>query len=233
MTMHPLAAAARSGQAGETTPARGEPTRGEPRAELATRWIGVILTAAGLIGTLAAFALILDRIALLNDPSYIPSCSINPLLSCGPVMTSPQAEVLGFPNPLIGLVTFPVVTTTGIVVLAGAQLPRWYWMGLQAGTTAGVVFVHWLIVQSLYRIGALCPYCMAVWVVTITAFWYVTLHNLTSSSSELPDRVRRTGAALTRYHSTVLVGWFLLIAALIANAFWPFWVSLLTPGYAP
>ncbi|PRC62285.1 hypothetical protein C6A85_03910, partial [Mycobacterium sp. ITM-2017-0098] len=28
-------------------------------------------------------------------------------------------------------------------------------------------FVHWLIFQSLYRIGALCPYCMVVWAVTI------------------------------------------------------------------
>lgn len=228
MAPHPTAAAARPSQAGKTAPVRGE-----PQIEFISRWIGWILTTAGLIGTLAAFALILDRIALLNDPAYIPSCSINPLLSCGPVMTSPQAEVLGFPNPLIGLVAFPVVATTGIIVLAGAALPRWYWLGLQAGTTAGVVFVHWLIFQSLYRIGALCPYCMAVWVVTITAFWYTTLHNLTRSRSGIRHRGRRTSAALARYHSTVLVGWFLLIAALIANAFWPYWVSLLTPGSTP
>ena len=30
------------------------------------------------------------------------------------------------------------------------------------------MFVHWLIFQSLYRIGALCPYCMVVWAVTIS-----------------------------------------------------------------
>ncbi len=39
--------------------------------------------------------------------------------------------------------------------------------GLAAGTLLGTVFVHWLIFQSLYRIGALCPYCMVVWAVTI------------------------------------------------------------------
>ena len=38
--------------------------------------------------------------------------------------------------------------------------------------------MHWLIFQSLYVIGALCPYCMAVWAVTIPICWYVTLHNL-------------------------------------------------------
>jgi uncharacterized membrane protein len=144
-------------------------------------------------------------------------------------MASPQAEVFGFPNPLIGLIAFPVLTTTGIVVLAGARLPRWYWLGLQAGATAGVVFVHWLIFQSLYRIGALCPYCMAVWVVTITAFWYLTLHNLTSDRFGIPLCWRHAGDTMARYHSTVLVGWLLLIAGLIANVFWPYWVSLLAP----
>ena len=47
------------------------------------------------------------------------------------------------------------------------RLPRWYWAGLATGTLLGVAFVHWLIFQSLYRIGALCPYCMVVWAVTI------------------------------------------------------------------
>ncbi|MHA6626594.1 vitamin K epoxide reductase family protein [Pseudonocardia sichuanensis] len=213
MTPHPTAA----------------PACEEPRAPLVTRAIGWILTGAGGIGTLAAFALILDRIALLEDPAHVPSCSINPLLSCGPVMDSPQAEVFGFPNPLIGLVAFPVVATTGIVVLAGVALPRWYWLGMQAGTTAGVVFVHWLIAQSLYRIGALCPYCIAVWIVTITAFWYLTLHNLATARSGVPSRWRRAGSAVASYHSALLVGWFLLIAGLIANAFWSYWVSLLGP----
>ena len=46
-------------------------------------------------------------------------------------------------------------------------LPQWYWAGLTVGTVLGAVFVHWLIFQSLYRIGALCPYCMLVWSVTI------------------------------------------------------------------
>ena len=199
----------------------------EPQVEFVARSIGWLLAVAGGIGTVAAFALILDRIALLENPAHVPSCSINPLLSCGPVMESPQAEVFGFPNPLIGLVAFPVVATTGIVVLSGARLPRWYWLGLQAGATAGVVFVHWLIFQSLYRIGALCPYCMVVWVVTITAFWYITLHNLTGGRFPISSGWR--GVAVARYHSAILVGWFLVITGLIAHAFWPYWVSLLAP----
>ncbi|PRC55922.1 hypothetical protein C6A85_41245, partial [Mycobacterium sp. ITM-2017-0098] len=71
------------------------------------------------------------------------------------------------PNPLIGIVSFAVVVVTGVLALAKVNLPRWYWAGLAAGTLLGTGFVHWLIFQSLYRIGALCPYCMVVWAVTI------------------------------------------------------------------
>lgn len=71
------------------------------------------------------------------------------MLNCGSIVRTNQAEVLGFPNPLIGLAAFPVLATTGAALLAGARLRRWYCLGLQAGATAGVVFVGWLIFQSL------------------------------------------------------------------------------------
>lgn len=44
-----------------------------------------------------------------------------------------------------------------MLAVSGVRLPRWYWLGLMVGTAAGAVFVHWLIFETLYRIGALCP----------------------------------------------------------------------------
>jgi uncharacterized membrane protein len=172
----------------------------------ATPWI---LTISGIVGTAAAFALILDRIALLKDPAFVPSCTISPLLPCGSVMTSPQAEVFGFPNALIGLVAFPIVTTVGVVALAGGSIPRWVWLGLQVGTVGGLVFVHWLIGQSLYAIGTLCPYCMIVWIVTITVFCYTTLHTPDGGppSRPLPLAATRDAAGdLSRRPRDVLAG---------------------------
>ena len=64
--------------------------------------------------------------------------------------------------------------------------------------TFGVVFVHWLIFQSLYVIGALCPYCMVVWAVTIPIFWYVTLHNLRSAAPACPPPARRVVETIDR-----------------------------------
>ena len=71
----------------------------------------------------------------------MPSCSINPVLSCGSVMVTPQASAFGFPNPLIGIVAFTVVLVTGVLALAKVALPRWYWAGLATGTLLGVAFI--------------------------------------------------------------------------------------------
>lgn len=185
-----------------------------------------VLVVAGTIGTACALALTLDRIALLADPGYIPSCSISPLLSCGSVMTSPQSQVLGFPNPLIGMMTFPILATLGVAMLGGAVLPRWMWLGMQAGVTAGAMFVHWLIWQSLYVIGALCPYCMIVWVVTIITFLYVTLHNLNRQAIPLPQIVREVSTRWASWHGLILTVWLLTIAALIAVRFWSYWAQV-------
>jgi len=190
--------------------------------------VAAALLVLGGVGLLAAFGLTLERLAVLEDPEHIPSCTINPILSCSSVMTSPQASLLGFPNPLIGVMAFPVVIATGAALLAGARLARWYWLGLQVAVTAAVVFVHWLIFVSLYRIGALCPYCMLVWAVTIPLFVIVTQRNLSLLPRETASRWRGAGARLRTYQTPVLVGWFLLIAALIAVRFWDYWITLLT-----
>jgi len=222
MPTHPAPAAP-----APSAPAPSAPGTGSPTGRGAATGLSWLLIAGGLLGLVAAFVLTVEKIALLRDPDYVPSCSINPVLSCGSVMITPQAEVFGFPNPLIGIVAFTVVLATGMALRAGASLARWYWLGLQIGLTAGVVFVHWLVFQSLYRIGALCPYCMVVWVVTIPLFWYVTLHNARVGHLRLPPAARRAVGTLGAYHGVVLTGWYVLVTALIAVQFWDFWASRL------
>ncbi|WP_055714191.1 vitamin K epoxide reductase family protein [Streptomyces torulosus] len=209
-----------------TTPSAAAAPDARPAVPVGQRLVAAVLTIGGAIGFLAAFTLTVEKIALLKDPSYTPSCSINPVLSCGSVMTTPQAEVFGFPNPLLGIAGFAVVTALGVVLLSGVTLPRWMWWGLEAGGVFGVVFVHWLIFQSLYRIDALCPYCMVVWTVMIPVFWYTTVHTLTRGHLPLPDRVRRAADAVASYHGVVLTAWYLIIVGLILQRFWLYWTTL-------
>ena len=199
----------------------------QPVAEALPRRLALLLIIGGAIGLLAAAVLLIEKIALIEDPDYIPTCSINPILSCGSVMTTPQAEAFGFPNPVIGVAGFAIVLTTGMVLLAGATLRRWYWLGLQAGVTFGVAFIHWLIFQSLYRIDALCPYCMVVWVVTIPLFLYVTLHNIRSGALPKPRSFAGAISVVDEYRGVAATAWYLTITALIAERFWDYWQTLL------
>ena len=193
----------------------------------ANRALAVLLLVGGAVGLTAAFSLVLEKIALLTDANYTPTCSLNPVLNCGSVMKTPQAELFGFPNPLLGVVAFPVLIATGAILLAGARPARWYWLGLQAGVTLGMVFVGWLIFQSLYRIGALCPYCMAVWAVVVPMFWYVSLRNATAGV--LGGRV--AGSPVVRvlrdWHLFGLMVLILIVVGLILEQFWYYWRTAL------
>ncbi len=189
--------------------------------------IGVLLATLGFIGFVASADLSIEKVHLLKDPSYEPTCNISPLLSCGSVMSTPQAEAFGFPNPFIGVAGFAIVTTVGMALLAGAQFRRWFWLGLQAGTVFGVVFVTWLQYQSIYVIGALCPYCMVVWAVTIPIFLYVFIYNLREGHIKLQGFLRPAGDFIQRQHGNVLIVWYALIFLVILTHFWYYWKTIL------
>jgi uncharacterized membrane protein len=176
---------------------------------------------AGVLGFASAFTLTLEKIEILINPAYVPSCSINPVLSCGSVMVTHQASAFGFPNPLIGIVAFTVVVVTGVLALAKVALPRWYWAGLSVGTLLGVAFVHWLIFQSLYRIGALCPYCMVVWAVTIPLLVVVATIALAPQTGNAVTRV------VHQWRWSLVALWFTAVILLILVRFWNYWSTLL------
>jgi uncharacterized membrane protein len=179
-----------------------------------------LLIIGGAIGLIAAFIITVEKIHLLQDPTFVPNCDLNPVISCGSVMSSAQSHAFGFTNSLIGLMAFPVVITTGVLMRMGVKLKRWYMIGLQFGTTFGLAFVHWLFFQSTYHINALCPYCIAVWIVTITTFWYVLLYNLRSKVIAVPVQLQKLSAFAQRHHLDILLVWFLIIFVLIMKHFW-------------
>ena len=178
----------------------------------------------GVLGLVASATLTVEKIEILLNSSYVPSCNLNPIVSCGSVMTTPQASALGFPNSLIGIAAFSVVTVTGVLAIAKVCLPQWYWVGLTLGTVAAAGFVHWLILQSLYRIGALCPYCMVVWVATISLLVVV------ASIASGPARENRGGVVVRElYHWrwSIATIWFTAVFLMILARFWDYWSTLI------
>jgi uncharacterized membrane protein len=161
-----------------------------------------------------------DKVQLADNPNFTPNCNLNPIISCGNVMQSDQANAFGFPNPFLGLGGFAVLATVGTALLAGAAFKRWFWLLVNAGTLFALGFVHWLFFESVYRIQALCPYCMAVWTVSIISFWYVTLYNIDNKYIRLPKKAAKPYAWIRRHHLDLLVLWLVVIGALILKHFW-------------
>ena len=205
-----------------TADSPAEPATADGRPDVAVRTASAVwVLVAGVLGLASALTLTVEKIEILINPDYVPTCSINPVLSCGSVMVTPQASAFGFPNPLIGIVSFTVVLVTGVLAIAKVRLPRWYWAGLATGTLLGVAFVHWLIFQSLYRIGALCPYCMVVWAVTFPLLVVV------ASIALQPQLEHGAARFVYQWRWSLVALWFTALILLILVRFWDYWSTLL------
>ncbi|MDI3386759.1 vitamin K epoxide reductase family protein [Streptomyces sp. B-S-A8] len=193
-----------------------------PRSVGGSRALALLLVITGAAGLLAAWIITLDKIKLAEDPTFTPACSLNPVVSCGSIMESDQAAVFGFPNPILGLVTYGIVVCVGMSLLARARFPRWYWLTLNAGMLFGVGFCTWLMYQSLYNINALCLWCCLAWVATILMFWYVTGHNVRHGMLPAPRALRSFFDEFTWVLPVLHIG---VIGMLILTRWWDFWTS--------
>ena len=177
--------------------------------------LSVFLIIGGVVGWISAMALTLDKIALLEDPDAVLGCNVSVLVQCGKNLNSWQGEVFfGVPNPMWGIGGFVAPIAVGVASLAGARFARWFWIAFNVGVAAALAFVVWLIVQSIFVIGTLCPWCMAVWSVTIPMFFAVTLFSFKSGVVPVREVERRVSAALYGWVPALAVGSYLLIAVL-------------------
>lgn len=184
---------------------------------------GFVLLFAGALGLFASVKLIIEKIAVLSNTNYIPSCDINPVLSCGSVINTEQAALFGFPNPIVGVAGFAVVITLSVLMLFKVSLPSWVFIGLNIGALFGLLFMIYLIFQSLYVINALCPWCMVVWACLFVIVWQVTLYNFYNDFLKSPKSLTSVVVALDWI---ILAVMFLTVATLIFFNWMDFWLGV-------
>ena len=174
-------------------------------------WIlGIFLIIAGAAGWWAAFQLTIDKFATLAHPGTVLNCNLSVLVQCGKNLDSWQGSAFGFPNPILGLGGFAAVIAVGVGLLAGATFARWFWIAFNLGIAGALAFVIWLIGQSIFVLGTLCPWCMLVWLVTIPLFWVVTSRNL--AQGVYGSAPKRVGSALLRWVIPISVICYVVIA---------------------
>lgn len=191
-----------------TTPTTLEPAPSRPLS------VSLSLIGLGILGFWGAFALTLDKFALLENPNASLSCNISVLVGCSTNLNSAQGEVFGFPNSLLGIVFWSVTIFVGVAMLAGATFARWFWAIYAIAATASLGLVIWFISQSLFVLHVLCPWCMVTWAVTIPVFWVVLLHALRTGSIPLPAAGRRVAGILFGWIPIITLLCYLVIAVL-------------------
>lgn len=159
-------------------------------------WIFGTMLVSACLSLVASFVLSVDAVRLAADPATNLSCNINAVLSCGTVGGSWQAHLFGFPNAFLGLVAEPVVITIAVACLSGVRFPRWFMFAAQVVYTLGLLFAYWLFYQSMFNVGALCPWCLLVTVSTTMVFASLTHVNIRDGNLSLPPRLQARAARL-------------------------------------
>lgn len=180
------------------------------------RWIYAEMLIFGIISLFASFVLAVDAIELAANPDARFTCDISATISCSKVGLSWQANLLGFPNAFLGLMSEPVVITLAVAGLSGVRFPRWIMVGAQIVYTIGFIFAYWLFYQSYFNIGALCPWCLTVTIATTFVMFSITRINLLDNNLGLPERAHE---AISRWlRIGVDFALLAIIIALIAAA---------------
>lgn len=174
--------------------------------------LGILLIVGGVLGIIASFALTMDKIAVLEDPHAGLSCYVNQTFQCGTNLASWQGSLFGFPNPLIGLVCFPVPIVVGVALLGGVRFPRWFWALFTVGMLFAVAFIAWLATESIWVLHTLCPWCALVYVVVIPMSLAVTLFALREGSLPAPAGLRRFAGAAYFWVPLISLGIYLIVA---------------------
>ncbi|MBX3067797.1 MAG: vitamin K epoxide reductase family protein [Microbacteriaceae bacterium] len=174
----------------------------------------LFLVVAGAIGFWASWELTIAKIQTLTNPGSSLGCDFSIVVQCGANLESWQGSVFGFPNPLLGLGGFVAPIAVGVGIIAGAKFARWFWILFNVGVAGALAFVCWLIYQSIFSLGTLCPWCMVVWSVTIPLFWTVTLRNLATGTIPSGRSAQRFFAKAFGWVPMITIVSYLIVAVI-------------------
>jgi uncharacterized membrane protein len=140
------------------------------------QWYPKILLVSSLFALVASFWQAAERIHMLKNPTVPLNCNLNPIIDCGGVMSHRLAALFGFPNTFIGMVMFSMLLASALVLLSGSSFKKSFHKFVLALSTIAIGFSAWFFWASLYVIGKICIFCLAIWPASIILFWYGLLY---------------------------------------------------------
>lgn len=118
------------------------------------------LLVGSLLGLVASFLQMIEKIALLKNSDSALPCDLGGLFSCSVVLSAPQSSLFGFPNALMCIVLFSMFTMLAIVGLTGGSIPKKLTHIMLGVAIFFVLFALWFLYTSTFVIGAVCIFCL-------------------------------------------------------------------------
>lgn len=151
--------------------------------------ISIFVSILGLIfsilGIAVSLILSLEYLTLLSNQTKALSCDINAQISCSSVMLSNQAKVFfNIPNTYFGFIFYSVMLTFFLINIFEQINNKILNLAFFLISLIGITFSAWLMHQSIFAIGSLCPYCIVSFISSSCIFFaasYLIIKNLKTS----------------------------------------------------
>lgn len=184
--------------------------------------IFLVVVVFSITGFISSFVLTLERIYLLENPGAKLSCSINTTFNCATVMNSWQSEVLGFPNPLLGISGYTITGVIAVFYLLQKKVNKFFGYAGFYGSLAAVIFSYWLLYHSMYVINSLCPYCLVSCVSATMIFYAFLIYALQNNYLKFGENLNNNINILINkgWYITPISIWIMLMVVLIYLRFY-------------
>lgn len=179
------------------------------------QWLFLLVLISSSLCLIASFILSKDALLLASSPGAALNCDINEVVSCSKVAEAWQANLFGFPNAFLGMMTEPVVVTIAVAGLAHMKFPRWFMFTAQVVYLLAFIFAWWLFFQSAFVIYSLCPYCLIITIFTSITFFTLLHYNIRENNLFMPAKLQQLLETLTRLRMTELAGAFFVGLVLV------------------
>ncbi|HPE13103.1 MAG: hypothetical protein H6524_12795 [Actinobacteria bacterium] len=181
------------------------------------RW-GTLMLGASAVGIVSGSITVMDKIALLKDPTAGSFCDISSTVGCSPVLLAWQSSVLGPPNALLGVIMFAVLATAGAVVATGGRLVAGFHNAMLGLSVFFALFLTWYMYEVAYSVGSLCPFCTVCAAAVLTTM--VGANRLVAAHGSGAVQRGAAGLAAGKWDVLIALGWGAIIAAMLFAGIW-------------
>jgi len=174
-----------------------------------------------ITGIAASLILSIEYLTLLKDSGTKLSCDLSSIVSCSSVMKSSEANIFGFPNPYIGLISYSIFLTFGVLMLLNDSFPKFLKRLALIGSFVGFAFSYFLLFASVFKLNKICPYCILSCVSATNIFFAMVIFSLNQELIGIPEKFKGSiqNFITKGWYVPVIAVWYVVVVGMVVIKF--------------